>query len=62
MKTIKHIAIAALAMFALASCEDALDTQSYIQSNTQNFPTSMDDVEMLVSSMYANLKIGRAHV
>lgn len=55
MKTIKHIAIAALAMFALASCEDALDTQSYIQSNTQNFPTSMDDVEMLVTSMYANL-------
>ena len=51
----KHIAIAALALLTLASCEDVLDTQSYTESNTQNFPNSMDDVEMLVTSMYANL-------
>lgn len=42
-------------LLSLTACEDALDTQSYTQSNTQNFPASMDDVEMLVTSMYANL-------
>ena len=47
--------IVALAAMTLCSCEDLLDTKNYTQSNTQNFPTSMDDVEMLVTSMYANL-------
>ena len=39
----------------MSSCEDALDTQSYTQSNTNNFPSTMADLEMLVTSMYANL-------
>lgn len=52
--------IVALAAMTLCSCEDLLDTKNYTQSNTQNFPTSMDDVEMLVTSMYANLNLQAA--
>jgi len=55
MKKLQYIASAVLAVLPFAACEDALDTQSYTESNTQNFPTTMSDVEMLVTSMYANL-------
>lgn len=55
MKKYILIATAALASFALTGCEDLLDTSSYTQSNTQNFPASFKDAEMLVTSMYANL-------
>lgn len=54
MKKFIYLAVA-LATFAFTSCEDALDTESYTSSNTQNFPASFDDAEMLVTSMYANL-------
>ena len=50
-KVTKYMGIVALAAMTLCSCEDLLDTKNYTQSNTQNFPTSMDDVEMLVTSM-----------
>ena len=64
MKTkniIKHIGLTAFASILLCSCNDLLDTKSYTQLNTQNFPSSMDDVNMLVTSMYANLNHQAAH-
>ena len=56
-----HIGVTSLAVLTLYSCNDLLDTKSYTQSNTQNFPSSMDDVNMLVTSMYANLNHQAAH-
>ena len=41
-KVTKYMGIVALAAMTLCSCEDLLDTKNYTQSNTQNFPTSMD--------------------
>ena len=46
---------AALATLALNGCEDMLDTENYTESNTANYPTTIADAEMLVTSMYANL-------
>lgn len=57
----KHIGIAAFAIMALSSCNDFLDSENYTKSNTQNFPTSISDVEMLVTAMYANLNHQAAH-
>jgi hypothetical protein len=57
----KYIGTCAFAALTLSSCNDFLDSESYTQSNTQNFPSSMNDVEMLVTSMYANLNHQAAH-
>ena len=64
MKTnniLKYIGAGAIAMLTLGSCNDFLDTESYTKSNTQNFPSSMSDVEMLVTAMYSNLNHQAAH-
>lgn len=55
MKIIKYFAITALSTLTFCACENLLDTETYTQSNTNNFPNSMDDVEMLVTSMYSIL-------
>lgn len=55
MKKYILFALTAAASMAFSSCEDKLDTVNFTQSNTQNFPTTFKDAEMLVTSMYANL-------
>jgi len=53
-KYIKYAAAALMAV-SLTACEDWLDSESYTQSNTANFPTTMEDADMLVTAIYANL-------
>lgn len=55
MKKYQLYMAAALLSFSMSSCNDALDSENYTESNTANFPTTMADAEMLVTSMYANL-------
>lgn len=57
----KYIGVCAFATLTLGSCGDLLETEDYTKSNTQNFPSSMDDVKMLVTAMYANLNHQAAH-
>lgn len=54
MKFLKTIAVSLLAI-SLMGCEDQLDTKSVTASNTANFPATISDAEMLVTSMYANM-------
>lgn len=42
-------------MLGVTGCEDKLDSFDYTNSNTSNFPSSLNDAQMLVTSMYANL-------
>lgn len=53
-KYIKYVAAAMMAV-SLTACEDWLDSESYTESNTANFPTTMEDADMLVTAIYANL-------
>lgn len=58
MKHIKIMAaVAAMSVAAgsLTSCEEMLDTENYIESNTANFPNTIEDADMLVTAMYSNL-------
>lgn len=58
MKLKKYIyaaAVLATLSFPLTSCEDMLDTENYTESNTANYPTTLSDAEMLLTSVYANL-------
>jgi hypothetical protein len=54
MKKILYTILIGVAV-ALTGCEDALDTNDYTNSNTSNFPLTIEDAAMLVTSMYANL-------
>ena len=53
----KHLLSIAIALTAvtLTGCEDMLNTENYIGSNTGNFPSSIKDAEMMVTSIYSNL-------
>lgn len=57
MKRLLYFAVAAL---ALTSCEDFLDTESYTQKNTTNFPANADDVELAMVSVYNTLNVAVA--
>lgn len=54
-KTIKLILGVCLASMMSVSCEDFLDTISYTDSNTSNFPASAEDAQQLVTGIYATL-------
>ena len=55
MKTyIKSIAVL-MAMMLLAGCETFLDTESYTERNTGNFPSSETDAIQLVTGIYSAL-------
>ena len=56
MKNIfKYISAFVLATLAFASCEKILDTVSYTESNTSNYPASAQDAMQLVTGIYAAL-------
>jgi hypothetical protein len=52
MKKIYAMAIAALFVTGIASCEDALDTQNYTEANTSNFPASANDLNKELAALY----------
>lgn len=52
MKRLLYVAAAAL---ALTSCEDFLDTESYTQKNTTNFPQNAEDVQLAMVGVYNTL-------
>lgn len=54
-KTIKLILGVCLASMAAVSCEQFLDTTSYTESNTSNFPASAEDAQQLVTGIYSTL-------
>ena len=54
-KIFNYISALALAALALASCEKFLDTVSYTESNTSNYPASEQDAMQLVTGIYAAL-------
>jgi len=51
----KYISALVLATLAFASCEKFLDTVSYTESNTSNYPASAQDAMQLVTGIYAAL-------
>ena len=53
MKKIFIMAIAAV--FALASCEDFLDSKNFTQANTSNYPSSADDLNKELAALYGVL-------
>ncbi|MDR3367457.1 MAG: RagB/SusD family nutrient uptake outer membrane protein [Prevotellaceae bacterium] len=56
--TTKYCLLAAL-MLSFASCEDFLDTESFTQKNTGNFPVTETDAEQMMAAIYNYL--GRAN-
>lgn len=52
MKKILYLAVPA---FLLSGCDDFLDTESYTQKNTENFPANVEDVDVSVISIYNTL-------
>ena len=56
-KTIIRLFTIASAVFALTSCEDFLDTTSYTERNTSNFPASETDAMQLVTGIYSTLNL-----
>ncbi|MBR2746761.1 MAG: RagB/SusD family nutrient uptake outer membrane protein, partial [Bacteroidales bacterium] len=54
-KTIKYISAFVLASLVFAGCEKFLDTVSYTESNTSNYPASAEDAMKLVTGIYAAL-------
>ena len=56
MKTIiKYLSALVLASLVFAGCEKFLDTVSYTESNTSNYPASEQDAMQLVTGIYAAL-------
>lgn len=51
----KYFYIAAMAVLALFSCEDFLDTENYTKKNTGNFPETADDMDMMLNAVYVTL-------
>ena len=56
-KTIIRLFTVASALFALTACENFLDTVSYTERNTSNFPASEEDALQLVTGIYATLNL-----
>jgi hypothetical protein len=59
MKTIiKFVSAIAMGSILFASCEKFLDTTSYTESNTSNFPASETDALQMVTGVYNALNYG----
>ena len=58
MKKIIYFAVAAM-MFS--SCNDFLDSESYTQKNTGNYPLTAEDAEQVITGIYNNLNIVNAN-
>ena len=56
-KTIIRLFTVASALLALSACENFLDTVSYTERNTSNFPASEEDAMQLVTGIYATLNL-----
>jgi hypothetical protein len=56
-KILKYFTILAL-ILAGVSCENFLDTESYTQKNTGNFPITEADADQMVAAVYNNLEAG----
>jgi len=56
MKNILFTLFAAIAIL-FSSCEDALDTKSYTQANTSNYPQKLSDAQQLIAGVYNNLNV-----
>ena len=54
-KILKYTSVLVLASFVFAGCEKFLDTVSYTESNTSNYPASEQDAMQLVTGIYAAL-------
>lgn len=50
-----HLFTIGLTLFTLASCDNYLDTVSYTERNTSNFPASEEDAIELITGIYATL-------
>lgn len=55
MKTTRYMLASLVALLSLGACDNLLDTESYTESNTANFPATFEEAEMMVTSMYANM-------
>ena len=56
-KTIIRLFAIASTLFVFAACEDFLDTVSYTERNTSNFPASEEDAMQLVTGIYSTLNL-----
>ena len=56
-KTIIRFFVAASALFALTACENFLDTISFTERNTSNFPATEEEAMQLVTGIYATLNL-----
>lgn len=56
MKKILYLAIAATTL-SLSSCEDALDTTSYTQANTANYPSTLTNAQQVLAGVYNDLNL-----
>lgn len=56
-KTIRTILGICLAAVVAVSCENFLDTTSYTDSNTSNFPASAEDAQQLVTGIYSAFNV-----
>ncbi len=52
MKKIYLMAIAALFIVGLTSCEDFLDSENYTEANTSNYPASANDLNKELAALY----------
>jgi hypothetical protein len=55
MKKITAYFLMAALMLSAVSCEDFLDTESFTQKNTGNFPITETDAEQMIAAIYNNL-------
>jgi len=56
-KTIKFILGIWVVSMLSVSCENFLDTVSYTESNTSNFPASAEDAQQLVTGIYSTFNV-----
>ena len=56
-KNIIRLFAIASALLALTACDDFLDTVSYTERNTSNFPASEEDAMQLVTGIYSTLNL-----
>ena len=56
-KNIIRIFTVASALLAFTACDKFLDTTSYTERNTSNFPASEEDALQLVTGIYATLNL-----
>ena len=57
MKNIIKSTAIFMAMMLFAGCEAFLDTESFTDRNTSNFPASETDAMQLVTGIYSTLKV-----